>query len=129
MFSGSQLVVLVIVGLLGHIMAIFWFWAVSRRWHIASRTIYSLDIPREQIARELRNSWHAPVHSVLLAAFLAIGCFQATDVWSFAYTAAITTVWAELWHYGSHRAFHLPALHWIHREHHKSHINSWLTAI
>ncbi len=34
-----------------------------------------------------------------------------------------------MWHYGSHRAFHLSALHWIHVEHHKSHLNSAFTAI
>jgi sterol desaturase/sphingolipid hydroxylase (fatty acid hydroxylase superfamily) len=34
-----------------------------------------------------------------------------------------------VWHYGSHRAFHLRALHWIHLEHHKSRLNSCLTAI
>ncbi len=45
------------------------------------------------------------------------------------YSLATATIWAEIWHYGSHRAFHIRRLHWIHREHHKSHLNSWLTAI
>jgi Delta7-sterol 5-desaturase len=36
---------------------------------------------------------------------------------------------AEIWHYASHRAFHLRSLHWIHVEHHKSRVNSPFTAI
>ena len=41
----------------------------------------------------------------------------------------LTTVWAEIWHYVSHRAFHTRPLHWIHLEHHRSHVNTWMTAI
>jgi sterol desaturase/sphingolipid hydroxylase (fatty acid hydroxylase superfamily) len=41
----------------------------------------------------------------------------------------MTAVWAEIWHYFSHRAFHLNKLHWIHEKHHKSQINSPFTAI
>ena len=48
---------------------------------------------------------------------------------SFALTALVTTIWAEIWHYGSHRAFHVSALHWIHVEHHKSALNSPFTAV
>jgi len=35
----------------------------------------------------------------------------------------------EIWHYGSHRLFHLKRFHWMHAEHHKSHLNSPFTAI
>jgi sterol desaturase/sphingolipid hydroxylase (fatty acid hydroxylase superfamily) len=77
----------------------------------------------------MRNSLHAPIHAVILAAFLYLGFFRDTSFASFFYSALLTTIWAEVWHYGSHRAFHLRALHWIHLEHHKSRLNSFLTAI
>ena len=77
----------------------------------------------------MRNSLHAPIHAVILAAFLYLGFFKDTSFASFFYSALLTTIWAEVWHYGSHRAFHLRALHWIHLEHHKSRLNSFLTAI
>jgi len=35
----------------------------------------------------------------------------------------------EIWHYGSHGLFHLKRFHWMHAEHHKSHLNSPFTAI
>ena len=37
--------------------------------------------------------------------------------------------WAEIWHYLSHRIFHLRKFHWIHKEHHKSRLCSPFTAI
>jgi Delta7-sterol 5-desaturase len=125
----EHMAALLVIGLLGHVMALFWFVAVRRRWGIASRAIYALEIPRAQIRRELRNSVHAPIHAVLLAAFLAIGAFRATGIVSLAGTLVLTAVCAEVWHYWSHRAFHVKWLHWIHEEHHKSHLNSWLTAV
>jgi sterol desaturase/sphingolipid hydroxylase (fatty acid hydroxylase superfamily) len=88
-----------------------------------------LPIDQQQIKRELRNSLHAPIHAVILAAFLYLGFFEDTSLASFFYSAVVTTIWAEIWHYVSHRAFHLRALHWIHLEHHKSRLNSFLTAI
>jgi sterol desaturase/sphingolipid hydroxylase (fatty acid hydroxylase superfamily) len=88
-----------------------------------------LPIDAQQIKREMRNSLHAPIHAVILAAFLYLGFFRDTSFASFFYSALLTTIWAEVWHYGSHRAFHLRALHWIHLEHHKSRLNSFLTAI
>lgn len=96
---------------------------------MAQHIIYELPIPHEQIKRELRNSLHAPTHAVMLAIFLWLGFFQNGSVTSFIYSAVATTVWAEIWHYCSHRAFHWRALHWIHVEHHRSRLNSWLTAL
>src|SRR5207244_3619912 len=95
----------------------------------AERTIYDLPIGDAQIRRELKNSIHAPMHAVILAAFLFAGFFQNMSLPSFIGTGLATAIWAEIWHYGSHRAFHLRPLHWIHVEHHKSHLNSPLTAI
>jgi lathosterol oxidase len=72
---------------------------------------------------------HTPIHAVLLGAFLYGGFFTNRGWLSFAATLALAFIWAEVWHYVSHRAMHLKPLHWIHVEHHKSHINSPFTAI
>jgi sterol desaturase/sphingolipid hydroxylase (fatty acid hydroxylase superfamily) len=127
--SGREIAVLLVVALLGHVMALLWYLAVRRGWRIAERTIYDLPISSEQIRREMRNSLHTPIHAAILAAFLLLGSFENKTIVSFVCSALATTVWAEIWHYASHRAFHLRPLHWIHVEHHKSHVNSWFTAI
>jgi lathosterol oxidase len=124
-----QVIVLLIIATLGHVMALVWYLAGARGWSIAATTIYDLPISREQIRRELRNSLHAPMHAVLLAPLLYLGFFANTSAASLAGSAILSTIWAEIWHYASHRTFHVSWLHWIHKEHHKSHLNSWLTAI
>ena len=129
MLTTSEIVTLLLIAVLGHAMALFWYTASKMRWKLCARTIYDLPISDEQIKRELRNSVHAPMHAAILAAFLAIGFFSNKTWASFFYSAFLTTAWAEVWHYFSHRAFHLRSLHWIHVEHHKSHLNSPLTAI
>ena len=129
MISSGEIAVLLAVALLGHAMALLWYLAVKNRWRIAERTIYDLPISTEQIRREMRNSLHTPIHAIILTAFLLLGSFENKTVASFVYSALATTLWAEIWHYVSHRAFHLRPLHWIHVEHHKSHVNSWFTAI
>ena len=125
----AEIVTLLVVAALGHAMALLWYVAVKNRWKICERTIYDLPINEEQIKREMKNSIHTPIHAVFLAAFLYLGFFNNTSLVSFAYSALATTIWAEIWHYASHRAFHLRALHWIHVEHHKSHLNSPFTAV
>jgi Delta7-sterol 5-desaturase len=129
MFTTPELFTLLAIAVLGHVMALFWYVADRAKLKICERTIYDLPIGAEQIRREMRNSLHAPIHAVILAAFLYLGFFKNTSWASFVYSALLTTIWAEVWHYGSHRAFHLRALHWIHLEHHKSRLNSCLTAI
>jgi lathosterol oxidase len=121
--------VLLLIAVLGHVMALIWYLAVKYKWKISERTIYDLPFRPDQIRRELRNSLHAPTHAVILLGFLSLGFFADRTFVSFVYSALLTTVWAEIWHYASHRAFHLSALHWIHVEHHRSHLNSPLTAI
>lgn len=117
------------IAVLGHAMALFWYTAVKRESKISKRVIYDLPIKPRQIRREIKNSVHAPIHAVILAAFLYLGFFEGRSLASFLGTAALATVWAEIWHYGSHRAFHLRALHWIHVEHHRSNLNTPFTAI
>src|SRR5262245_11404421 len=129
MFTTPQLLVLLLIAVLGHLMALLWYLAVRNKWKISERTIYDLPINEKQMRREFRNSLHAPTHAVMLGGFLYLGFFQNTSVESFLISAVATFVWAEIWHYASHRAFHLQPLHWIHAEHHKSHLNSPLTAI
>jgi sterol desaturase/sphingolipid hydroxylase (fatty acid hydroxylase superfamily) len=125
----SVVAILLLIALLGHAMALVWYLAVKNRWKISERTIYDLSFKPDQIRRELRNSLHAPIHAVILYAFLSFGFFADRSFASFVYSGLLTAVWAEIWHYASHRAFHLSTLHWIHVEHHKSHLNSPLTAI
>jgi lathosterol oxidase len=127
--TGPEVAVLLLVAVLGHAMALFWYLAARNKWKICERVIYDLPISDQQIRRELKNSLHAPLHAVILFAFAYLGFFEERSVASFAYSLLATAIWAEIWHYGSHRAFHLRALHWIHVEHHRSHLNSWLTAI
>jgi Delta7-sterol 5-desaturase len=129
MFSAAETGALILIATLGHVMALIWYLAAKNKWRICERTIYDLPFERTQIRREIRNSLHAPIHAVLLAIFLWFGCFK-NDSWvSLLATLVVTTIWAEIWHYASHRAFHLRQLHWIHIEHHRSHVNSWMTAI
>jgi len=129
MFSSAELVVLVFVGTLGHAMALFWFVADRRNMRLCRKTIYDLPIKKEQLRRELMNSVHTPIHAVMLGLALWAGFFKSLSWPSFFWSFAITLVWAEIWHYSSHRAMHLKGLLWIHREHHKSRLNSPFTAI
>lgn len=124
-----QLVLLLVIAVLGHVMALVWYLAGKYKWSIAARTIYDLPISKEQIRREFLNSLHAPIHAVMIAPLLYFGFFANTTWLSFVLSGIGATVWAEIWHYTSHRAFHIEWLHWIHKEHHKSRLNSWLTAI
>jgi lathosterol oxidase len=125
----GALIALAVIATLGHVMALFWYVAAKRRWTICSRTIYDLPVSPEQIRRELWNSLHAPSHAVWLLLFVLAGFFQATGWIAFVTSALLTAVWAEVWHYASHRVMHWKPLHWIHKEHHKSHLNTYLTAI
>lgn len=129
MFTTPEILILLLIATLGHVMALFWYVADRKKWKVCARTIYDLPISKEQIRRELRNSLHAPIHAVMLAIFLYLGFFKDTTLLSFFYSGILTTIWAEIWHYSSHRAFHLRALHWIHLEHHKSRLNSPFTAM
>jgi sterol desaturase/sphingolipid hydroxylase (fatty acid hydroxylase superfamily) len=129
MFSVSTTIALILIAVLGHIMALTWYLAASGKWKICERKIYDLPVDQAQIARETRNSIHAPIHAVLLAIFVYAGFFGNDTAASFLSTLVLTTAWAEIWHYASHRAFHTRPLHWIHLEHHRSQINTWMTAI
>jgi lathosterol oxidase len=129
LFTTGQWVILTVVALLGHAMGLFWFVAQRRNAALCRKTIYDMPFPPGQIRRELLNSVHTPIHAVMLGTFLLLGFFRNTTWTSFWLSLLATTLWAEIWHYFSHRLFHVKALHWIHAEHHKSHLNSPFTAI
>ena len=121
--------ILAVVALLGHIMALIWYVALRRKWRICERVIYELPVKSSQNRRELINSIHTPIHAVFLLGALLAGLFGDRSLSGFIYSALITTIWAEIWHYFSHRAMHWRPLHWIHVEHHKSQLNTPFTSI
>lgn len=127
--TSSEWILLFIIATLGHVMALLWYVALKRNWAICQRTIYALPIKEAQIRRELKNSTHTPLHAVLLLFFLWMGFFRDSGALTAFLTLVATAVWAEIWHYSSHRAMHLQKLHWIHVEHHRSHLNTPFTAI
>jgi Delta7-sterol 5-desaturase len=129
MITPMEVAVLILIAVLGHLMALFWYLAYANKWYICKRTIYNLGINQKQMVREFINSLHTPMHAVMLGSFVFLGFFKNDSWLSFVLSLIGTTIWAEIWHYGSHRAFHLKPLHWIHVEHHKSHLNSPFTAI
>lgn len=93
------------------------------------RPIYDVSATKAQRLRELHNAIvTTPVHALLLGGFLVVGILRpgTEGPVSILLTFAITFIWTELWHYGSHVALHTRALHFIHREHHRSHVtNPW----
>ncbi len=129
MISTGEITALAAIAVLGHVMAFTWYAAARFKWKICERTIYDLPINNKQVLREFKNSLHTPMHAIILAGFLYLGFFQNESWLSFVLSGIGTTIWAEIWHYASHRAFHVRALHWIHVEHHKSALNSPFTAV
>jgi sterol desaturase/sphingolipid hydroxylase (fatty acid hydroxylase superfamily) len=129
MLTYDQSLALIVVALMGHIMALFWYLADRYNARLFRKRIYDIPLPAGQLRQEIINSVYTPVHSIMLGIFLVFGFFQNTTWTSFILSLLMTAVWAEIWHYFSHRAFHLNKLHWIHEKHHKSQINSPFTAI
>jgi lathosterol oxidase len=127
--TSSDIVMLIIIATLGHAMAFLWYAAYKGHWEICNTKIYNIKIEEKQIKREMRNSLHTPIHAVILAGFLYAGFFSNRSWPSCLATLVLAFAWAEIWHYVSHRGFHIKRFHWIHVEHHKSHINSPFTAI
>jgi len=110
-------------------MALFWLSVEDYDVDLSRDRIYDLPIKDPQVRRELKNSLHTPMHAAMLVLALFAGLFDARTFGSFLLTALLVTIWAEIWHYASHRAFHLKSLHWIHAEHHKSRLSSPFTAL
>lgn len=127
--TGMMWVMLIVVALIGHVMALIWYIALKQNWPLCRRTIYELPIGGEQLRRELQNSIHTPIHAVFLLVAISFGLFANRSGPSLITSLLVTFVWAEIWHYASHRAMHLKSLHWIHKEHHLSRLNTPFSAI
>lgn len=124
-----ELVLLLVVATIGHVMALFWLSVEKFEIDMARVRIYDLPTKNPQLRRELRNSIHTPMHAIILAGALWLGLFDNRTFGSFLYSLVATAIIAEIWHYVSHRAFHLKSLHWIHAEHHKSRLSTPFTAL
>jgi sterol desaturase/sphingolipid hydroxylase (fatty acid hydroxylase superfamily) len=127
--TAAETAMLCLVAVIGHLMALFWLCVEDYEVDLSRDRIYDLPIKDPQVRRELKNSLHTPLHAVMLLLALLAGLFEARSIGSFVVTALAVTVWAEIWHYASHRAFHLKPLHWIHAEHHRSRLSSPFTAL
>ena len=127
--TSTQWLVLGLVATIGHVMAWVWYRADKRQATICRKRIYAIEAKPAQWRREFINSLYIPIHAVFLAIPALGGFFLARSVTSFFLSLLLTFVWAEIWHYVSHRAMHHKSLLWIHREHHKSQINTPLTAL
>lgn len=127
--TAGEATILCAVAVIGHLMALFWLCVEDYDVDLSRDRIYDLPIKDPQVRRELKNSLHTPMHAAMLLLALLSGLFEARGIGAFLWTLAVTAIWAEVWHYASHRAFHLKALHWIHAEHHKSRLSSPFTAL
>ena len=88
----NEIIALFIIATLGHVMAGLWYLAFRNKWSICNARIYAIEISDKQLARELKNSIHTPLHAVILAAFLYLGFFATRDWTGFAMTLAIAFV-------------------------------------
>ncbi|GAB5448909.1 sterol desaturase family protein [Gymnodinialimonas sp.] len=127
--TAGEAAILCVVAVIGHLMALFWLCVEDYEVDLSRDQIYDLPIKDPQVRRELKNSLHTPMHAVMLLFALLAGLFEARGFGAFLWTLVLTAIWAEIWHYASHRAFHLKALHWIHAEHHRSRLSSPFTAL
>lgn len=125
----GEILILFLVAVVGHAMAVFWYSVEEYEVDLSRDRIYDLPVKDPQVRRELKNSIHTPMHAVVLFGALVVGAFESRTFLTFLGALVITALWAEIWHYASHRAFHLKSLHWIHAEHHKSRLSSPFTAL
>ena len=125
----STTTMLVAVAIIGHLMAFFWAYVERYEVDLSRDKIFALPIKDPQVRRELKNSIHTPMHALVLLGAFWMGAFEARGWLSIIGTLLLTVIWAEIFHYFSHRAFHWKALHWIHAEHHKSRLSSPFTAL
>jgi sterol desaturase/sphingolipid hydroxylase (fatty acid hydroxylase superfamily) len=104
-------------------------------WHASHhrvKKVFAVPAPADQRSREIGNALlTTPIHALLFFAAISSGLLKVSPE-SFPAvlsTFVITFLWTEVWHYASHVAFHRRSLHFIHREHHKSHLTGpWTSA-
>jgi len=96
------------------------------------KKVFAVDVAPGQRSREIRNSLlTTPVHATLFLAALQSGFLRiASDTPPLVFASFLfALLWTEIWHYASHVAFHLRLLHFIHREHHESHLTGPWTSV
>lgn len=97
-----------------------------------AKKVFAAEAPPRQRAREVRNALlTTPVHAVLFFAAISTGALRvsAETPLAVAATFVVAFLWTEVWHYASHVAFHLKPLHFIHAEHHRSHLTGPWTSV
>jgi len=100
--------------------------------HRAVKPVIAVRAPPGQRAREMRNSWlTTALHALLFWAFIASGALRTAPAGAGLALATflLTFMWTEVWHYASHVAMHTRALHFIHREHHRSRVTQPWTSV
>ena len=108
---------------------------VAVDWYVRTRPIkrvYQVQEPPGQRAREVRNAWIAtPVHAALFLTFIDSGALRTgpESIGRAVGTFVSAFLWTEIWHYASHIAMHTKMLHFIHREHHRSHVTAPWTSV
>ncbi len=96
------------------------------------KPIYAVVEPPGQRAREMRNAWvTTPIHAVLFLAFIGLGLLRTgpETVLRAVGSFLLAFLWTEIWHYASHVAMHTRPLHFMHREHHLSHLTAPWTSV
>lgn len=127
--SADQIALLLLLCVITYPFVIL-FDLAARTWHI--RRVYEVEVTAEQLRRERLNSiFTTPIHPAVLALCVVAGLMRiAPETWlRVLLTFALTFVWTEVYHYLLHRLIHLRPLHFIHREHHRSHITNVWTSI
>jgi len=108
---------------------------IGVQWYARNRSakpVIRVAEPPGQRAREIRNAWlTTPMHAALYFTLTAGGALHAApETASLALgTFLLTFVWTEVWHYASHVAMHTRALHFIHKEHHRSRVTEPWTSV
>jgi Delta7-sterol 5-desaturase len=104
-------------------------------WYVNNhpvKMVYKIKEHAGQRSREIKNSLiTTPIHAILFIAFIFSGLLRTgpETIGLSVSTFTLTFLWTEIWHYVSHIAMHTKYLHFIHREHHKSHLTAPWTSV
>ncbi len=124
--SADQIALLLLLCFVNYPFVLAMEWAVRRGLF---KPVYDVPVTAEQRRREIRNALHTtPMHPAVIALCILTGAARIApeSVPAAVVTFGITFVWTEIYHYFLHRAMHLKAFHFTHREHHRSRItNAW----
>jgi lathosterol oxidase len=96
------------------------------------KRVYDLPAAEGQDAWERRNGLiTTPVHALILLTLFQAGALRVVEdgIGRAVVSFLIAFAWTEIWHYATHRAMHIPKLHGIHREHHRSRLTQPWTSV